>query len=443
MNLDRRQSESVQPEENKTLSGAFLVGFSGMGQTAAETREYLEELSELVQTLGYATCGELIANVRVPEARYFVGSGKAEEIRDCANQANAEVIVFDSELSASQQRNMEKLCGKKVLDRQEVILDIFAERAITKEAVLQVELARNKYFLPRLTRAWSHLSRQRGGAGGTRGEGEKQLEYDKRAVRLKITKLEEELAIVRKQRNEQRKGRVRGRIPQAAIVGYTNAGKSSLLNKLTGADAFVKDQLFATLDPTTRRLPMQNSATLLLTDTVGFVRKLPHALVEAFKSTLEEAVLADFLVLVLDASSPTVESHRETTLGVLAELGAVDKPVLTVFNKCDREIDPSVMARLKAAAPNGVSVSCATGEGMDALFDALQTYMKKCSSIHDLAIPPERSDLVSLIHAKGTLITGEYMDNGTFICVAGLPDFLLETYRPYFNDGKITTEVAI
>lgn len=442
MNLDRRQSDSVQQEE-QTLSGAFLVGFSGMGQTAAETREYLEELSELVHTLGYSTCGELIANVRVPEARYYVGSGKAEEIRDAANQAQAEIVVFDSELSASQQRNMEKLCGKKVLDRQEVILDIFAKRAITKEAVLQVELARNKYFLPRLTRAWSHLARQRGGVGGTRGEGEKQLEYDKRAVRQKITKLEEELAIVRKQRNEQRKGRVRGRIPQAAIVGYTNAGKSSLLNKLTGAEAYVKDQLFATLDPTTRRLPMPNSATLLLTDTVGFVRKLPHALVEAFKSTLEEAVLADFLVLVLDASNPNVESHRETTLGVLTELGAVDKPVLTVFNKCDQEIDPAVMARLKAAAPNGVSVSCATGEGMEMLFESLQTYMKKCSSIHDLAIPPERSDLISLIHAKGSLISGEYMENGMFICAAGLPDFLLEKFKPYFSDGKITTEVAI
>lgn len=442
MNLDRRQSSAEQPEE-LTLSGAFLVGFSGMGQTVAETREYLEELSELVHTLGYSTCGELIANVRVPEARYFVGSGKAEEIRDSANQANAEIVVFDSELSPSQQRNMEKLCGKKVLDRQEVILDIFAKRAITKEAVLQVDLARNKYFLPRLTKAWSHLARQRGGVGGTRGEGEKQLEYDKRAVRQKITKLEEELAVVRKQRNEQRKGRVRGRIPQAAIVGYTNAGKSSLLNKLTGSEAYVKDQLFATLDPTTRRLAMPNSATLLLTDTVGFVRKLPHDLVEAFKSTLEEAVLADFLVLVLDASSPTVESHRETTLSVLAELGAVDKPVLTVFNKCDREVDPAVMTRLKAAAPNGVSVSCATGEGMDALFEALQSYMKKCSSIHDLAIPPERSDLVSLIHAKGSLISGEYQDNGTYVCAAGLPDFLLEKFRPFFTDGKLTTEVAI
>ena len=219
MNLDRRQSENLNSEEQKTSEGAFLVGFTGIGQSPAETREYLDELSELAATLGFSTCGELVANIRTPEARYYTGSGKAEEIRDAANQANAEVIIFDSELSASQQRNMEKLCGRKVLDRQEVILDIFAKRAITKEAVLQVELARNKYFLPRLTRAWSHLSRQRGGAGGTRGEGEKQLEYDKRAVRQKISKLEAELAIVRKQRNEQRKGRVRGRIPQAAIVG--------------------------------------------------------------------------------------------------------------------------------------------------------------------------------------------------------------------------------
>ena len=433
MNLGRRQSAAVQPEEEKTLSGAFLVGFSGMGQTAAETREYLEELSELVHTLGYSTCGELIANVRVPEARYYVGSGKAEEIRDSANAANAEVVVFDSELSASQQRNMEKLCGKKVLDRQEVILDIFAERAITKEAVLQVELARNKYFLPRLTRAWSHLARQRGGVGGTRGEGEKQLEYDKRAVRQKITKLEDELAIVRKQRNEQRKGRVRGRVPQAAIVGYTNAGKSSLLKLLSGREVMAEDKLFATLDPMTRKVVLPDKQTVLLTDTVGFVRKLPHDLVEAFKSTLEEAVLADFLILVLDLSSSEIDEHWDTTLKVLKELGADTDKILVVFNKIDRPHDELAMIRARSLFANGIFISAATGEGTDMLLSAISQLASEHSRVMNLLIPPARADLAALAHRKTTVLASKYDDYGNAVMTISCNAF----YREKFKDFQV------
>ncbi len=429
-------NEKNEMPELKTASGAFLVGLALDGQARTEVRENLDELKELVSTLGMAASGELVAQLRDPQPKYFVGSGKAQEIADAAKKVNSKVIVFDAELGPSQQRNMEKLCGMKVLDRQEIILDIFAGRARTKEAVLQVELARYKYYLPRLTRAWSHLSRQHGGAMGTRGEGEKQIENDRREVKAHIRDLEKDLKLVQCQRGEQRKERLRRRVPHAVIVGYTNAGKSSLLNRLTGADAYVEDKLFATLDPTTRRFQLPDKTELLLTDTVGFVRKLPHALIEAFKSTLEETVLADFLVLVLDVSSPSVEAHRETTLRVLSELGAGGKPVLTVFNKCDRPYDALAMNRLKAAARGGVCISCATGSGLDDLVDALRLYAGRSSSIRELEIPPSRPDIAAMVHARCTLIEGKYLDDGTYLCTARIPDSVLSAAEPFFKKNK-------
>ena len=363
--------------------------------------------------------------------KFYLGSGKAEEVCNAAKQANAELIVFDTELGPSQQRNLERLARTNVVDRQEIILDIFADRAQTREAVLQVELARCKYFLPRLTRAWSHLSRQRGGAKGTRGEGEKQIENDRRMVKYRIGQLEEELAAVRRQRDVQRKGRVRRAMPLAAIVGYTNAGKSSLLNTLTGADALVENKLFATLDPTTRKLVLPNKSELLLTDTVGFVRKLPHSLVEAFKSTLEEAVLADFLVMVLDISSPDVESHWQTTLSVLTELGAQDKPMLTVFNKCDRRKDALFRTHLRSLDPNGVFISCRTGEGLDELRQTLVAYTKKRTLIDDLLIPPEHPEIVAAVYSRASLLEGKYQDDGSFRCTVRIPGAHSGLFAPY------------
>ena len=363
--------------------------------------------------------------------KFYLGSGKAEEVCNAAKQANAELIVFDTELGPSQQRNLERLARTNVVDRQEIILDIFADRAQTREAVLQVELARCKYFLPRLTRAWSHLSRQRGGAKGTRGEGEKQIENDRRMVKYRIGQLEEELAAVRRQRDVQRKGRVRHAMPLAAIVGYTNAGKSSLLNTLTGADALVENKLFATLDPTTRKLVLPNKSELLLTDTVGFVRKLPHSLVEAFKSTLEEAVLADFLVMVLDISSPDVESHWQTTLSVLTELGAQDKPMLTVFNKCDRQKDALFRTHLRSLDPNGVFISCRTGEGLDELRQTLVAYTKKRTLIDDLLIPPEHPEIVAAVYSRASLLEGKYQDDGSFRCTVRIPGAHSGLFAPY------------
>ena len=407
---DEKSEKALKPKGD----GAFLVGIHDQASDLQEAREHLEELRELVSTLKAKVVGEIMANVRQPSPKFFLGSGKAQEIKDAAIAAGASSIVFDSELGPSQQRNWEKFSGLHVIDRQEVILDIFADRASTREAVLQVELARHKYFMTRLVGAWGHLSRQQGGALGTRGEGEKQIEYDRRLAKRKILQFERELSDVRRQRDVQRKSRVRHEIPHAAIVGYTNAGKSSLLNVLTNAGVLVEDKLFATLDPTTRKLTLPDKQQMLLTDTVGFIRKLPHNLVEAFKSTLEEAVLSDFLIMVLDTSSPHVESHWETTLAVLAELGAEGKPMVVVFNKCDLQRDPVAMTRMRALDCNGVFASCRTGEGMDKLTGLLSAQIRKHSSILQLLIPPERPDLVALLHSKGRVIESKYRDDGSF-----------------------------
>ena len=278
---------SGEAEDSKEdFSGAFLVGIQDHETPESAVKEYIAELAELVKTLGIEVKGFITAPLHTVNPKFYIGSGKLEEIKSQAKNLKCAMLVFDCPLGPSQQRNIEKFCKMQVYDRQEVILDIFASRAATREAVIQVELARNRYYLPRLAGAWSHLSRQQGGAIGSRGAGEKQIEYDRRMVKRKIAALEEELAVVRKQRTTQRKSRTRNSISNCAIIGYTNAGKSSLLNALTGADVLAEDKLFATLDPTTRRLELPDKTEVLLTDTVGFVRKLPHSLVEAFTSTL-------------------------------------------------------------------------------------------------------------------------------------------------------------
>ena len=410
---------------------AFLVGIADQNDGLAAAREYLEELRELVNTLGVPVCGEIVAPIRQIHPKFYVGSGKLEEIKAEAAAKGANILIFDCELGPSQQRNLEKASAMRVYDRQEVILDIFAERAQTREAVLQVELARNRYYLPRLTGAWSHLSRQQGGVVGARGAGEKQIEYDRRMVKKRISALEDELKEVRAHRATQRKERLRGSLVNCAIIGYTNAGKSTLLNALTGAGVLAEDKLFATLDPTTRKLTLPDKAELLLTDTVGFVRKLPHSLVEAFKSTLEEALLADFLLLVLDISSPHVCSHWETTLSVLNELGAADKPMLAVFNKCDLQQDPVAIARIRSLAPDGILVSGLHRTGFDMLFQALSLRARRNSLVMELAIPPKRQDLIALAHAKGKIYESEWAEDGTFLATVEFPQPLEHRFAEY------------
>ena len=394
---------------------AFLVGIAQGNESDAEIMEQLDELSELVRNVDLVPLEPEIVRLRGPHAQYMMGSGKAEEIAQLIRECEADCLVFDTALTPSQQRNWERLAQVPVADREEIILDIFARRAHTHEAGLQVELARAEYSLPRLTRAWSHFSRQRGGGATNRGQGEAQIETDRRLLKRKIQQLTEELIAVRKQRTTGRKARLRRPVPQGAIVGYTNVGKSSLLQALTGADILVKDQLFATLDPTARKVDLGNGTELVLIDTVGFVRKLPHSLVEAFKSTLEEAVLADFLVLLLDISSPQLESEWETTLDVLKEIGADEKKIQIVFNKTDL-IDPAadalLLARLKGLFPQALYISTKTGAGFDQLKQRLSVLAGADQQVLELCLPPERSDLVALAHAAGKVYECTYLEDG-------------------------------
>lgn len=402
-------------DSRKKVERALLVGIREPGQTEAEISECLDELADLVRNLDIVPLEPVVVSLHQVMPQYYVGSGKAQEIAQLAQECEADCLIFDTPLSPSQQRNWERLARCCVIDREEVILDIFAERAHTREAVLQVSLARAQYSLPRLTRAWTHLSRQHGGGATTRGEGEAQIETDRRLLRRRIQQLREELEVVRKQRTTQRKARERNAVPHGAIVGYTNVGKSSLLRALSGADVLVKDQLFATLDPTTRRIVLNNNLELLLTDTVGFVRKLPHSLVEAFKSTLEEAVLADFLLLVLDISSPQIDSEWETTLTVLKELGAEEKNIQVVFNKIDlvdRNADPVLFARLRGLFPDALYLSTATGEGLDLLRERLTSLASEHHQLLRVTLPPQRHDLAALAHASGRIYEEHYNDRG-------------------------------
>jgi len=324
---------------------ALLVSVYQEKDELPQATRLLEELEELVGTLGVPVLATRTVRVREYNAKLLLSKGKVEELMQVVSEMKLDCIIFDNELTPAQQRNWETHSKVCVIDRQEVILDIFGQRAQTKEARLQIQLARMVYSLPRLTRAWSHLGQQGGGIG-SRGEGETQLELDRRMIRKQIDRLKADLATVRKQRETMRHQRVRVPVPHAAIVGYTNAGKSSLLKKLTGADVLVEDKLFATLDTTTRKIELPNQQRLLLTDTVGFVRKLPHLLVEAFKATLEEALTANFLIHVIDASQPDVKEIFQTTMDVLKELGADEKEIVIVLNKIDQIEDESQLQSL-------------------------------------------------------------------------------------------------
>jgi len=398
---------------------AYLVRVRLREEAEAEAEDLLQELRELVTTLGIGIVGETVITVREWQARLLMGSGKAEDVLEELEETEADCVVFDNDLTPAQQRNWESYTKRTTIDRQEVILDIFGARAQTREAKLQVELARMEYNLPRLKKAWSHLGRQGGGGGGggaaQKGEGEQQIELDRRMVRSRISALKRELTEVRATRATQRKERARVPLPHAAIVGYTNAGKSSLLHALTGSDIYVADKLFATLDTTTRRIDLPNGRPLLMTDTVGFVRNLPHRLVEAFKATLEEAILADFLLHVLDVTAPQVEAFHETTLKVLEELGADHKRILTVFNKVDLPGAEAARPALQQAHPDAVFISTHTGEGLDRLRDRMADQLADQVAHLRLQLPHARGDLVALLHAQGKVNHCDYGDEGVAI----------------------------
>jgi GTP-binding protein HflX len=416
-------------EKPKQAERALLVSVYKGAAQKEESESLLVELNSLVDTLGIPVLDSLLVRVQEPNPRYFVGSGKAEEIFEHAQQLEADVIVFDNELSPAQQRNWEAMTGLAVIDREEVILDIFAQRAQTKEARLQVDLARMEYSLPRLTRAWRHLGRQGGGLGG-KGEGETQLETDRRLIRTHIDRLKEDLELVRLRRATQRKQRERLPLPNAAIVGYTNVGKSALLKKLTGAQVLVEDKLFATLDTTTRRVDLPSGQGLLLTDTVGFVRNLPHRLIEAFKATLEEAVLSDFLIHVLDASHPRVYDFYQTTIRVLGELGADAKKMITVLNKVDLIADESTLHALRLHFPDGAFVSVRSGEGLKELRHRMADLLADRVSKVELALPLSRTDLLSLLHRTGHVLSASY-ENSHVIVVASVSPKVYARVEPF------------
>ncbi len=418
------------PEYIARSNRAILVGLQRPEDTAEEAQSLLNELHELVSNLGVEIRDSLIAKIREESPRHLVGSGKMEEIAELARSHECGLIIFDDALSPAQQRNWEKDSkGLRAIDRQEIILDIFVSRAKTKEAVLQVELAKLQQQLPRLKRLWSHLDRQRGGGAMQRDAGETQMEMDQRKIRDKIAKVRRDLASVVAQRATQRKQRHRVPLPTFSIVGYTNAGKSSLLNRLTGASVLAEDKLFATLDPTTRRLKLSSGRAILLTDTVGFVRRLPHTLVEAFKATLEEAVQADFLIHVVDLSSPERVKHAQTTLQVLMDIGAGERPIITILNKADLA-DEATRAEALAAHPGAILVSTLSGEGIPRL---LQT-IEDCASENDLKltlfIPHDQYSQLSKLYAAASILSAKAEDNGTRV-VAIVPERLQAGFLPW------------
>ena len=399
-----------------------------------EAASLVAELRELVDTLGIPVAETVMVFARDTNRKYLTGSGKAQELMKHAKDTGCDVIIFDNSLAPMQQRAWETEGGITVIDREEVILDIFAMRARTAEARLQVELARQQYALPRLARMWGHLDRQGGGggsgsAGAARGEGETQIETDRRLARKRIDMLKSQIEEVKKQRLTQRKERLRVPLPGAAIVGYTNAGKSTLLNSLTGSEVLAEDKLFATLDPTTRKVQLPDGQQLLLTDTVGFIRALPTRLVQSFKATLEEATAADFLIHVLDASQERVFQFYQTTMDVMKELGAHEKKMLVVLNKVD--LLP-VAQRLSIAQhfDKPVLVSLKTGEGVDILLQRLSEMLLDKTMRLRLRLPQAEFGLMSLIHSQGKLLHQEYENNDVVLDVV-VPRRFETQFAPY------------
>ena len=376
----------------------------------------LDELEELADTAGADTVGRVIQKLECPDSATFVGTGKLEEIKEFAENGGADLLIFDSELSPSQQRNIEKSTDIRTIDRTLLILDIFGQRANSGEGRIQVELARYQYMLPRLSGQGKNLSRQ-GGIGMKRGAGESKLESDRRHIRRRITALKEQLSDIEKRRENQRKRRKKNRLPTVAIVGYTNAGKSTLLNYLTDAGVLAKDMLFATLDPTARGLKLPDGQTVIFIDTVGLIRKLPHGLVDAFKSTLEEAAQADVILNICDASNPEADEHLRVTNELLGELGCVGKPIISVFNKVDK-------CEYTFLTPKGaVAISAKSGQGVDNLLKTVADALPKTRVRIKIILPFEKGDLSAVIRKDGTVHSEEYVETGLFMDCTVSMDF--------------------
>lgn len=422
----------------KKKERAVLAGLSAacFDEHERSTDISMEELKALVETAGGETVGMLLQNRPTPDPRSFIGDGKVQELKAFIQANDCDLAVFDNELSPSQMRVLSEDLGVKVLDRSGLILDIFAQRAQTREGQLQVELAQYKYLLPRLTGMWTHLVRQTASGGsspiGTRGPGETQLETDRRHIRRKIQKLEEELADVRKVRSTQRRRREKNAMPVVALVGYTNAGKSTLLNCLTGSDIPANDRLFDTLDTTTRRFMLDEVTQVLLSDTVGFIRKLPTHLIEAFKATLEELSYADVLLHVIDISNPEWEEQARVVDELIVQLGAEKTPCVRVFNKCDRYF---------GILPHGediVCISAKSGEGADALVKKLSDMLDRGKHRVTLKIPYANAGIVNMLNRETAVLCLDYTDDGIEAEVIANPDVFgkIKQFVPGYTKPK-------
>ena len=403
------------------IEKAVLAGLSAdsMDERERSTDETMDELEQLLITAGGESFGRVLQNRHTPDPRTFIGDGKVAELKEIITANECTLAVFDNELSPSQMRALSEDLGIRVIDRSSLILDIFAQRAQTKEGRLQVELAQYKYLLPRLTGMWSHLVRQTGSSSpiGTRGPGETQLETDRRHIRRRIAKLEEELEEVRRIRATQRRKREKNGMPVVSLVGYTNAGKSTLLNYLTKAGIQANDRLFDTLDTTTRRLRINDNEEVLLTDTVGFIRKLPHHLVEAFKATLEELSYADVLLHVIDASNPNWREQAEIVESLITQLEAEKTPRIDVYNKCDL-VPEDILPR----DDRSVRISAKTGEGIESLLAMIGEIVDKGKKRVSLKIPYEKSGLLDQIHRDAQIISVEYLDSEISVVAVLNPD---------------------
>lgn len=398
---------------NEKIKEVAVIAGASLGKgTLDDTDEYsLNELCELAKTAGAEVAGVMMQNVKAYDPRTYIGSGKVQELREFIENNGVTVAVFDDELSGSVTRNLESELGVKVIDRSRLILDIFAGRATSREGKCQVELAQLRYLLPRLSGIGSDLSRLGGGIG-TRGPGETKLESDRRHVRRRIEHLQTELKEIEKHRENIRKKRRKEEIPVVALVGYTNAGKSSLMNALTEADTYVENQLFATLDPLMRRMQVSDTLEIVLSDTVGFIRKLPHHLVEAFKSTLEETLYADLILHVVDGAGTEIESQMKVVNQILNDLGAQDKPMITVFNKCDIASAPLVRCE-----GDTISVSAKTGENLPLLLDKIDQKLSGSKVLVSLLIPYSEGKLLGFLYQNGTVMSEENVAEGTKIRV--------------------------
>jgi GTP-binding protein HflX len=417
--------------ENTLKQRALIAGVYRSSQEKNECIEHLSELERLLDTLGFDTVGQVPCLVKKFESSTYIGSGKLEEIHEMIKATEATIFIIDDEISPAQQRNLEKLFAVPVIDRTEVILEVFSKHAKTKEAKVQIELAKIRYELPRLKRLWTHLSRQRGGGVNQKGEGEKQIEIDKRLLKKKVENLQLELEKIKAHRSTQRIARQRSHIPTFAIIGYTNTGKSTLLNALTDAEVLAEDKLFATLDTTTRKFILPNNQEILLTDTVGFIRKIPHTLVAAFRSTLEESVEADILIHLIDVSHPQAIEQAKSTYEVLKELNAEKKPIITVMNKADACTDRKIIDQIRFTYPKTVLISAKSKEGLSDLIEKMSIEIESRRKRETIRIAQKDYHILHEVEEHGVILDRDYEDNDIIITLEAPQDIVdrLKKYR--------------